>query len=118
MAIRKTYLCPVCKYEAVISAGPSRTMMAAFNTFVCLDCNELRDLSIARIKGHSILIDFENKTPLPEPFPAPVREEITPQCSDCDSQNLKIWDNTEKPCPKCGGQMVIDEENGMIIHAD
>lgn len=46
MGFKQSYICPICNYETVTSAGPDRGFRTSTNTYVCLDCKTINDLRI------------------------------------------------------------------------
>ncbi|MBN1319662.1 MAG: hypothetical protein JXA87_02370 [Thermoleophilia bacterium] len=47
MADIYTFRCPGCGYEARVAGGPTATSMHYYETIVCRDCKELRDVAFA-----------------------------------------------------------------------
>lgn len=47
--------------------------------------------------------------------PDKIREDE--ECRNCGGKHFELWDNENKPCPKCGTRLKIDP-NGMFMNWD
>lgn len=85
------FVCESCGYKTIVSGEPDRGLVTMTDTFVCLDCKEIFDLTI---KTYS---ETNNKW-------TERTEEIS--CEKCKGHNLKTWHKEE--CPKCKSKMTTD----------
>lgn len=97
-----SYKCFDCGYKVTSSAGPDRGMIAATDTFVCLDCEIVQDILIKKYRN----LDG-----------SPVKEDPSIACGKCGGDKLVKWDSEKKPCPKCGSKMERDK-SGVTIFWD
>ncbi len=86
-------------------AGPDAGMISRNNTFVCQDCNSLKDLRVVRPDSMDLKAD-RNKL-----------LEGT-KCSNCGGHNFKLWDSEKKPCPKCKDGVMKVDKGGFVISWD
>ena len=81
MSTEYLFHCPNCHYKKSVSESVDRTSIVELEPMICLDCNELMNITIAKIqKGN-------NRLP------------VERLCNLCRGTNLKVW---TRECPKCG----------------
>lgn len=101
MGFKTVYKCSSCSYEAFISAGADRGFLRYTNTYACLNCKILLDLALDKL-------DNDGKA---EPYSILADE----KCPNCFKAEFVLWDSILKPCPKCDGQMVKDQNGRKIL---
>lgn len=111
MGSKKHFFCPKCKYTVLTSGGPDGGMRAATDTFCCKDCKILMDLFVERGRAGDPFPDImltETDIKISSPVTGGGR------CKKCHGQNIVIWDNKLRPCPKCGTGMESDGFRVML----
>ena len=99
MGTLKTYECNKCDYSVHISCGFDKGMIVKTNTMLCERCEEIVD----------IVTEYWTDVK-PD-------KNIVGRCPKCNSSKfIKQWDNKNRPCPKCKGE--LEESNLMISHWD
>ena len=105
-----TFKCNKCNYSVQTSGEHDVGMVAVTNTYVCNSCKEIVD----------VLIGLHGETFLKEEIRIKKEQDRSLdgvefyRCPQCGSDNITEWDTQGKSCPKCHGNMSIDE-NGEII---
>ena len=107
------YKCPGCGYQAAASGGKDLGMHAVTDTYTCASCREIVDVCIGEYgqeytreeahasKGKSgIGLDFW----------------VCPGCGS--DSNLVRWNDSQRPCPRCGQKMEKDLDGGTIMMWD
>jgi DNA-directed RNA polymerase subunit RPC12/RpoP len=85
--------CLKCSYQVLTSGGPDRGFIAFTNTYVCLCCNSLVDLVTSQVNDHANKREY------------PIEITTGHECPKCLGNRFVIWDNIEKPCPRCDTKM-------------
>jgi predicted nucleic acid-binding Zn ribbon protein len=110
MGTAYTYRCKKCGYEVETSGKLDCGFYAVTDTYICKSCEEIVDVMVgehgdtytreeARKREMESNLDFKFFT-----------------CPDCGSEDhLVRWDNSKRPCPKCGGRMHIDKTKGPLL---
>ena len=98
-----TFKCD-CGYSAHVSGMPDSGFFAMTITVTCDDCKEIGDITI------------ETKDEK--------RKDNIGKCRECGGTNLRGWGQKDRydegegenyDCPKCEGQMSIDESAGVTM---
>jgi hypothetical protein len=95
------YICTKCEHAFESSDGKDRGFLMEAQSMTCGDCRDVVDVVIrptesARGEMRSQLLTCAGL------------------CPECDGTNLTAWDSS-KPCPKCGGPVVIDPEGAETL---
>ena len=97
MGTKRTYICNKCDYSVLTSGGADAGMRVKIDTFICTHCKEVVD----------VIIDYTTKFKSEIP--------LFDKCPKCGSKDqLVLWDNRIRPCPKCDGVME-DSKEGYIL---
>jgi len=107
MGYKQSWICPICNYKAFTSGEPDRGFRISTNTYVCVDCKTINDLEIE--KREPKLINERGQ------MTGKISEDQ--ECKECGGKQFELWDNLNRPCPKCGTKMQPDP-NGMRMNWD
>ena len=134
MGFRRGYVCPSCNYKVITSAGPDRGRSFVTNTFVCRECKVIVDKGLAQstdtpatsyLDGlNEFIIEVmeelngvnpkinEDKTIKTKPIKTSKGKKKRGGniCPTCESAELELWDDNNKPCPKCGAKLIPDPD--------
>lgn len=134
MGFRRGYVCTGCNYKVITSAGPDRGRSFATNTFVCRECkvivdralvgstvtpapsylDGLNEFIIEVMEEHDGVKPKINEDHALKTKPAKTRKGKKKQgeniCPTCESIELELWDNKNKPCPKCETKLIPDPD--------
>ena len=103
MGAKFTFKCD-CGYSAEVSGRPDSGFFATTITASCDDCKEIGDITVETEKEEW-------------------KDDIG-KCSNCESTSVRGWGQKDRydegeednyDCPKCGGQMTVDEGAGVIM---
>ena len=97
-----TFSCKKCGYTADSCGKLDWGFHAVLEPYVCSDCKELTDVLVG---------EYGKKLPHLDISESFRKESYV--CSECNSQNIVLWDLKKKPCPKCGSRMHKNKE-GII----
>jgi hypothetical protein len=101
------FICPKCRYTAVVAGGFDCGFESAFMTIVCLDCEELYD-ALADQKPDELLRDSV-RTELGDQADENGESDfdVSPTGLTCpkDAKHGIAWWEFPGGCPKCGTQM-------------
>lgn len=112
MGQTQTYQCNTCEYYCHISAGEDYGFVAVTRTFSCLKCNEVVDVVVG--KFGKVFEKEELKSSL-DPEDSFLTIDDFYICPECNSNNLKPWNNRKRPCPRCKGKMEIDPDGTLTL---
>lgn len=101
-----SYECTKCDYAYHGTAGLDFGFVEVLDTFVCMKCNELSDLSV----GEYGLVDTALINPVTSEEKKYSRNKL--RCKKCRSKVIRLWNSKKKPCPRegCGGKLKIARE--------
>lgn len=99
MGTRYTFVCVDCGYNATVSGGKDKGFFLDVETMICNYCHELVDVAIGAADGVVLQKEIEEE----------VMEDIG-RCPECGRKKLSTWSVEKMPCPKCGGQMILDRD--------
>ncbi len=98
-----TYKCTNCNYEVETSGKKDCGFHAVVRPYICNDCKIINDVLIGE---YGKVFNKEKLTKDQKDFY---------KCSNCDGENIVVWDNKKKPCPKCGNKMIKDPKKPIIL---
>ena len=85
MGSKSIFKCASCGYEAEVSGGIDCGFHANTETMICVNCRKLVDV-LTGIEGKQSKADIG-------------------LCPECSTKNVNSWDQNDKPCPRCEGEM-------------
>lgn len=97
------YKCTNCNYEVETSGKKDFGMIAVVRPYICNDCKIITDVLIGETGK------VFNKGKLTND------QKDFYKCSNCKGENIIVWNNKKKPCPKCGNKMKKDPKKPMIM---
>jgi len=103
MGKRYTFKCNICEYEVMTAGGHDFGMCTVYETYTCRGCKEIVDVCVGELGniytiGEALRKKQNSETDLN--FYA---------CPKCGSEtDLVKWNDFNRLCPKCDGQMVMD----------
>ena len=92
MGTSKEYICSSCHYKAIVCGGQDAGMIGTVETYLCHKCKRLSDVLVWSAQD----------------FPGIIPEDEL-KCYECKSKTIEIWDTKNRPCPKCGGKMEVNQ---------
>lgn len=95
MAQFKTYKCEKCGYSVLTEPlGHYGLMSGEYYNFKCSCCKEIVSISAEELAKERYFI----------------------KCPKCHKEDkLSTWNPIEGKCPKCGGNMVVDNSEGITM---
>jgi hypothetical protein len=93
------YICTKCEHAFESSDGKDRGFSMEVQSMTCGDCRDVANVVI----GPTESARGEMRTQLLA---------CAGRCPMCSGKNLTEWDSS-KPCPKCGGPIVVDPEGAV-----
>ena len=104
------YNCTNCNYSVMTSAGLDYGFIAVVDTYTCLKCRIIVDVSVGL---HGKVISKEELEIHPEKNNPDLDFYKCPVCGN-DSALVK-WNKRKRPCPKCDGRIVIDPKGESLL---
>lgn len=98
-----TYKCSECNYQVQSSGKIDFGFHAVMRPYICNNCKIITDVLI----GESGRI-FRNDKLMSD-------QTDFYKCSECEGENIIVWDNKKKTCPKCGGKMMKDSKEPIMM---
>ncbi|MBN1185876.1 MAG: hypothetical protein JXB49_26585 [Bacteroidales bacterium] len=112
MGTRYLFKCEKCGYQVSTSGGKDYGWHATIDTYICKSCKEIVDICVGEY-GETYAKEeaqFKKQSGIELDFY---------KCPECGSdKNLVKWDKRKRPCPKCGGRMVIRDDFIEITNWD
>jgi hypothetical protein len=85
-------------------------MVAVTDTYICTSCKEIVDVLVGEF-GQTFRPDIDTESGMQK-----ATDSEFFKCPECGSKDdLVIWHTDSRPCPKCDGQMVLDEDGETIM---
>ena len=112
MGEAKTYICHSCGYSAMVSGETDWGFVTTLKTFTCFSCKEIVDVIVGKY-GYVYDKDQLDEQLIEGPIPQRKDFYLCPKCRGSDQ--LRVWNNRKRPCPKCEGKMEIDPDGILVL---